>query len=106
MQKAKRYLIIAGIVVAVLLIIGIILASIYNAWLVILYISLIIVAAFTLFGTAARFTSDFAVEPTVRAASLLLAAQHMIRVFLGRGHAGSRFDQRRRQQMDAIYGGE
>ena len=157
MQKAKRYLLIAGIVVAVLLIVGIIFAAIYNAWLVILYISLIIVAAFTLvvaalqiymivmlirtistvrdelkpllasvqetvgvvqatarsagqtaatIGTAARFTSDFAIEPTVRAASLLLAAQHMIRVFLGRGHAGSRFDQRRRQQMDAIYGGE
>src|SRR6266516_5132368 len=48
MQKAKRYLIIAGIVVAVLLIIGIVFAAIYNAWLVILYISLIIVAAFTL----------------------------------------------------------
>src|SRR5260370_28823687 len=48
MQKAKRYLLIAGIVVAVLLIVGIIFAAIYNAWLVILYISLIIVAAFTL----------------------------------------------------------
>ncbi len=48
MQKAKRYLLIAGIVVAVLLIVGIIFAAIYNAWLVILYISLIIVAAITL----------------------------------------------------------
>ena len=157
MQKAKRYLIIAGIVVAGLLIIGIVFAAIYNAWLVILYVSLIIVAAFTLvvtalqmytiimlirtistvrdemkpllasvqetvgvvqatarsagqtaatIGTAVRFTSDFAVEPTVRAVSLLLAAQQMIRVFLGKGQARSRFDQRRKQQMDAIYGGE
>jgi membrane-bound ClpP family serine protease len=52
MQKAKRYSLIAGIVILVLLIIGIVFAAIYNAWLAILYIALIILAAFTLAVTA------------------------------------------------------
>jgi O-antigen/teichoic acid export membrane protein len=52
MQKAKRYAIIVGIVVGVLLIIGIILAAIFNAWLDILYIALIITATFTLIAVA------------------------------------------------------
>lgn len=48
MQKAKRYSLIVGIVILVLLIIGIVFAAIYDAWLAILYIALIILAAFTL----------------------------------------------------------
>lgn len=48
MQKAKQYSLIAGIVILVLLIIGIVFAAIYNAWLTILYIALIILAVFTL----------------------------------------------------------
>ena len=152
MQKAKRYLILAGIVVLILLLIGIGFAAYFNAWLDILYVSLIVVAAFTLFvaalqiytiimlirtistvrdelkpllvsvqetigvvkdtarsagqtataiGTTARFTNDFAIVPTVRTVSLLIAVQQVLRIFLGRGHAGSRADQRRRRQMEA-----
>ncbi|HLI05457.1 MAG TPA: hypothetical protein VKV40_02710 [Ktedonobacteraceae bacterium] len=52
MQKAKRYAIIVGIVVGILLIAGIILAAIFNVWLTILYIALIILAAFTLLAVA------------------------------------------------------
>jgi len=52
MQKAKRYLLITGIVILALLIIGIVFAAIYNAWLAILYIALIILASFTLVVTA------------------------------------------------------
>ena len=59
-------------------------------------------------GTAARFTSDFAVQPGVRAVALLMAAQQVIRVFMGKGHVRSRADQRRKQQMEAeaAVGGE
>ncbi len=57
-------------------------------------------------GTAARFTSDFAVGPSVRAAALLMAAQQVIRVFVGKGHVRSRADQRRKQQMESAAGGE
>jgi hypothetical protein len=52
MQKAKRYAIIVGIVVGILLIAGIVLAAIFDAWLTILYIALIILAAFTLIAVA------------------------------------------------------
>ena len=57
-------------------------------------------------GTAARFTSDFAVGPSVRAAALLIAARHVIRVFVGKGHVRSRADERRKRQMEAAVGGE
>jgi len=59
-------------------------------------------------GTAARFTSDFAVQPSVHAVALLVAAQQVIRVFMGKGHVRSRADQRRKQQMEAeaTVGGE
>ena len=59
-------------------------------------------------GTAARFTNDFAVQPSVRVVALLMAAQQVIRVFMGKGHVRSRADQRRKQQMEAeaAVGGE
>jgi hypothetical protein len=59
-------------------------------------------------GTAARFTSDFAIQPSVRVVALLVAAQQVIRVFTGKGHVRSRADQRRKQQMEAeaAVGGE
>ncbi len=59
-------------------------------------------------GTAARFTSDFAVQPSVRVVALLMAAQQVIRVFTGKGHVRSRADQRRKQQIEAeaAAGGE
>ncbi len=164
MKNVKLYAIIVGSVVLALLIIGIFFAAIFNAWLDILYVSLIIAATFTLLvaalqvyaivalvstistvrnemkplltsvqetvgvakdtvdavqemaksagqtataiGATARFTSDFAIGPSVRVAAMLVAVQQVLRVFLGRGHTGTRADQRRKQQMDAAVGGE
>ncbi len=59
-------------------------------------------------GTAARFTNNFAIQPSVRVVALLMAAQQVIRVFIGKGHVRSRADQRRKQQMEAeaAVGGE
>ncbi len=53
-------------------------------------------------GTAARFTNDFAVQPSVRVVALLMAAQQVIRVFTGKGHVRSRADQRRKQQVNDL----
>lgn len=157
MQRAKWYSIIVGVVVLVLLIIGIVLAAIFNAWLDILYISLIIVATFTLvvlafqiytvlllirtittvrdelkpllasvqetlgivretaqtaghsattIDSTAQLTSELAIGPSIRAASAVVAGRQMLQVFLGKGHAANRAEQRRKQQMEAITGGE
>jgi hypothetical protein len=56
-------------------------------------------------GTTTQFASEFAVGPSVRAVAAVVAAQQMVRVFLGKGHAASRVEQRRRQQMEAGAGG-
>ena len=53
-------------------------------------------------GTAARFTSDFAIQPSVHVVALLMAAQQVIRVFTGKGHVRSRADQRRKQQVNDL----
>ncbi|SRR5258707_8416446 len=55
----------------------------------------------TLAGTA-RLTRDYAVAPTVRAASLLLAGREMSRVFLGRGRTRSRYEERKRKQEELL----
>ena len=59
-------------------------------------------------GTAARFTNNFAIQPSVHVVALLMAAQQVIRVFMGKGHVRSRADQRRKQQTEAeaAVGGE
>jgi hypothetical protein len=59
-------------------------------------------------GTAAQFTNDLAVAPTVKAAAAVIAGQQMFRVFLGKGHVRSRTEQRRREQSEALAaaGGE
>ncbi|HEX7733386.1 MAG TPA: hypothetical protein VF458_00930, partial [Ktedonobacteraceae bacterium] len=64
----------------------------------------------TLVSTA-RLTKDYAVAPTVRAAALVLAGREMTRVFLGRGKARTRYEERRRKQeeflrAEAAGGGE
>ena len=55
-------------------------------------------------GSTAQMTSDLAVAPTVRAASAVIAGQQMLRVFLGRGQTARRWDERRKQQMEAGAG--
>lgn len=52
MKKARNYLLIASISVFVLLVAGFILAGIFNVLLDVLYISLIVLAAFSLISTA------------------------------------------------------
>ncbi|MDQ2907511.1 MAG: hypothetical protein ABI456_21395 [Ktedonobacteraceae bacterium] len=157
MQGAKRWLIIIGIVVVVLLVIGIFFAAINNAWLDILYVALMVLAAFTLVATAllivatltlirtitmvrdevkpllasvqetvgvvkdtartagqtvttigstAQLTRDFAIAPGVQTAALLVAGQRVLSVFLGKGRVRKRSEERRQQQLEAIYEGE
>lgn len=57
-------------------------------------------------GTTARFTSEVALNPSLRAASLLVGTQQLLRALLGRGLTGKRADQRRREQMTAAIEGE
>ncbi len=155
MQNAKRFAIIGGITIAVLLIAGFVLAAFFNALLGVLYVTLIILAAFSLMSTAlliyslivlirtiqtvndelkpllaslqetmgivketakaagqtattigstAQLTREFALGPSVRAVAGLVAGQQVLRVFFGRGHAGRRADQRRREQMEYMNG--
>jgi len=56
----------------------------------------------TTISSTAQLTSEFALGPTIRTASAILAGQHMFRVFLGRGHARSRAEERRKQQLEAM----
>jgi hypothetical protein len=153
MQSAKRYAIIVGVVVGLILVVGIILAAIYGKLLELLYITLIILAllmiAAVLFqlysvikmirtittvrdemkpllnsvqetvgivkdtaktaghtvstiSTATKFTSDHALGPSVRTVATVLAGQEVLRVFLGKGHARNRAEQRRKEQMEAM----
>ncbi|GCE19592.1 hypothetical protein [Dictyobacter kobayashii] len=153
MQKAKRFAIIAGVVVAIILVGGVTLAIIFGKLLELLYVVLIILALLliagtvyqiysvfklvraintvrdemkpligsvnetigivkdtaktagntvTTIGTATKFTSELALGPSVRAVAAVVAAQEMGRVFLGKGHARSRAEERRRQQMEAM----
>ncbi len=166
MKKARNIALITGIILAVVIIAIIVIGVLTQHMTDVLYVSLIIVALFTLavtvlqiytivalvnsistvrnemkplvasvqetvgvaketvgavqdlaksaghtvavVGTAARFTNNFAVAPSVRVVAILMAAQQTLRVFFGRGHVGSRVDQRRRQQMEAeaAAGGE
>ncbi|HEY4387612.1 MAG TPA: hypothetical protein VGN34_24415, partial [Ktedonobacteraceae bacterium] len=55
-------------------------------------------------GSTAQMTTELAVGPTVRAASAVIAGQQMLRVFLGRGQTARRWDERRKQQMEAGAG--
>jgi hypothetical protein len=53
-------------------------------------------------ASTARLTKDYAVAPTVRAAALMLAGREMTRIFLGRGKARARFEERKRKQEDLL----
>lgn len=171
MKRARRYLLIGGVVALVLLIAGFIIAGIFGVLLDVLYIALIILAFFSLISTAvliyallmligtistvrnemkplidsvqetvgvvrgsvqetmdtvketaksagrtanaigstARLTREFAIGPSVRLVALIVAGQQILRVFLGRGHARKRLEERRQEQMEllnAAGGGE
>ncbi|HZS76250.1 MAG TPA: hypothetical protein VFA41_06515 [Ktedonobacteraceae bacterium] len=171
MKKAIRFAGIAGGVIVVLLIVGFVLAAIFGVLLNVLYIALIILAAFSLLstllliytlmqligtittvrnemkpligsvqetvtavrgsvqetlgavkdtaksagetastiGSTAKLTKDLAVAPSVRAVALLVGAQQAFKVFLGKGHARKREEERRKEQLellDSAVGGE
>lgn len=55
-------------------------------------------------GTATQLTTEFAVEPSVKAAAAVMAGQQMFRVFLGKGQTRSRAEQRRKEQQQALAG--
>lgn len=57
-------------------------------------------------GSVSQFTKDFALGPGVRAVAGLVAAQQMVRVFLGKGQVRSRAEKRRKQQIEAGAGGD
>jgi ABC-type multidrug transport system fused ATPase/permease subunit len=57
MKRAKNYLIIAGVTVLILLVAGFILAGIFSLLLDVLYIALILLAAFSLISTALLITA-------------------------------------------------
>ena len=155
MRGTTRYAIIAGVILLIL-IIGIVVAAFFGRLLEVLYIFLMLLAAFMVTATflqiysivmlirtittvrdemkpllasvnetvgivkdtaktaghtvstisaTTQLTSEFAVGPSVRAVAAVVAGQQMLRVFLGKGHVGSRAEQRRKQQMEAGAGG-
>lgn len=65
MQSVKRFAIIAGSIVGVLIIAAIVLAAIFNAWLDILYVVLIIVASFVLLSTLTLIFATFELIRTI-----------------------------------------
>ena len=163
MQRAKRYIIIIGISVLVILVAGLVLASIFDKLADVLSIFLIILAALSIISTAAliymiyalirtitvvrdemkpligtvqetvntvkgsvgetldevkataksagdtvstiRSTADlasFGVAPAVRVASVVVASGQVARVFMGKGRSRNRYEERRKEQMEAM----
>jgi hypothetical protein len=153
MQKAKQFAIIIGVIVAIIIIAGIIWASIAGKLPELLYACLIVLALLLVAGTlyqiysvfkivrtiktirdevkpllnsvnetlgivkntaqtagntvstignATKLTSEIVLAPGIHAVASVVAAQEMARVFVGKGHAKSRADERRKQQMEAM----
>lgn len=60
-------------------------------------------------ATAAHLTTEYTLAPAIRATALMLASRQMLKVFLGKGHARTRAEERRQKQMrmiEAAGGGE
>jgi hypothetical protein len=53
-----------------------------------------------------QLASEFAVGPGVRVVAALLGGQQALRVLFGKGYVASRFEERRKQQMEAGAGGQ
>jgi hypothetical protein len=56
----------------------------------------------TTISSTTRLATQYAVGPSVRAVGFLVGGQQMVRVFLGKGHARSRYEERRQQQLELI----
>jgi len=53
-------------------------------------------------SNTAKLTSEFALAPVIHTAAALVAGQGMLRVFLGKGRARTRAEERRQQQKEAM----
>lgn len=53
-----------------------------------------------------QLASEFALGPGVRVVAALVTVQQILRVLLGKGHVATRYEERRRQQMEAGAGGQ
>jgi methyl-accepting chemotaxis protein len=56
----------------------------------------------TTISSTTRMATQYAVGPGVRAVGFLVSGQQMLRVFLGKGRARRRYEERRHQQMELI----
>jgi hypothetical protein len=56
----------------------------------------------TAISSTVQLTSEFALDPSIRATSAVVAGQQMIRVFFGRGRVRSRAERRRQEQLEAL----
>src|SRR5207248_338938 len=56
----------------------------------------------TTISSTTRMATQYAVGPGVRAVGFLVGGQQMLRVFLGKGRARHRYEERRHQQMELI----
>jgi hypothetical protein len=56
----------------------------------------------TTISSTTRMATQYAAGPSVRAVGFLLGGQQMFRVFLGKGRARRRYEDRRQQQLDLI----
>lgn len=56
----------------------------------------------TTISSTTRMATQYAAGPSLRAVGLLVSGQQMMRVFLGKGRARRRYEDRRQQQMKLI----
>jgi len=56
----------------------------------------------TAISSTAELTSEFALDPSIRATSAVVAGQQMIRVFFGRGRVRRRAERRRQEPLEAL----
>lgn len=56
----------------------------------------------TTISSTTRMATQYAVGPSVRAVGFLVGGQQMLRVFLGKGRARHRYEDRRQQQLELI----
>jgi hypothetical protein len=56
----------------------------------------------TTISNTTRLAAQYAFAPSVRAVGALVGGQQMLRIFLGKGHARRRYEERRQQQLELI----
>jgi hypothetical protein len=56
----------------------------------------------TTVSSTARIANEYALSPSIRAVAFLVGGQQMLRIFLGKGRARHRYEERRQQQVELI----